>query len=96
MPKIVQLTLKSNPGDFEKLEKLLSDALSVTVKANGNLHVSCACDRATHEFRVWEIWEDAETLQNYGRWRSDRGDFDRIEKLIAAPPIVEEFECLTA
>ena len=85
MSVILYLVVRSRPDTYEDLAKLLRDELRSTAKAKGLTHVSCATDPEMHEFRVWEVWEDAETCQNYVNWRTDRGDFRRMDAFVAGP-----------
>lgn len=95
MTVVVQLTARAKPETYQQLYDTWVAILPDTAKANGAVHISCAANPETHEFRVWEIWETIEDQKSYMKWRTDRGDIDTLMGMLAEPPKVEQLEHLT-
>lgn len=89
MAIVVLLRLTPADGQFETVAAAMKTTLADTRAYAGCLGLWACADRDKGEILVYERWIDHDAQQAYIAWRKERGDLDRMQRALAAPPVFE-------
>jgi quinol monooxygenase YgiN len=97
MTVLVTLNLTVKPDQIDPFLKFCGDNLHHTRQREGNLGLTVHQEQDTPtSFLFVEKWVSKEAYDVYNVWRTERGDFDKLAELIAAPPERHFFDHIPA
>ena len=85
----VILDLQVNPENREELLSVLASTFPDTRAYKGFINIALTSNEDdSHNIVVLEQWQQRCDHESYMAWRTERGDLDKLAKLLSSPPII--------
>ncbi len=70
-----------------------ADGLPTTRKQKGCIQIDAYADsEKSNAILMVELWESKEDHQAYLKWRTERGDMDKLGSMLEGPPVIAYYE----